>query len=222
LIAGKEPQDAALDAAIAKLYDKTKLADEKVRLELFDKAKPAALAASADPIVRMMSKLYPALRAVDDRRKARDGKLLLLKPRYLEALLAFKGGAVAPDANSTLRVAYGTVKKAPDGEPGANIGAFTSVAEMAKKNSGKEPFNAPARLLAAAKTSTQSRFVEKSIADVPVDFLSGVQPDDAQHSRGPTLHPVLATRRRARRRAAPRAGRRAVTKAPRGVTGSRC
>lgn len=172
LIAGKDTTDAALDAAIAKLYAKTKLADEQVRLELFDKAKPAALAASADPIVRMMSKLYPPLRAVDDRRKARDGKLLLLKPRYLEALLAFKGGAVAPDANGTLRVAYGSVKKAPAGEPGANIGAFTSVAEMAAKHTGKEPFNAPARLLAAAKTSSKSRFVEKSLADVPVDFLS--------------------------------------------------
>jgi hypothetical protein len=172
LIVGKDTTDAAIDAALAKLYDKTKLADEKVRLELFDKAKPAALAASPDPIVRMMSKLYPSLRAVDDRRKAQGGKLLLLKPRYLEALLAFKGGAVAPDANSTLRVAYGTVQKAPAGEPGDKIGAFTSVAEMAAKNSGKEPFNAPARLLAAAKTSPKSRFVEPSIHDVPVDFLS--------------------------------------------------
>jgi hypothetical protein len=172
LIAGKDPTDAAIDAAIAKLYDKSKLGDEKLRLELFEKARPAALAQHADPIVRLMSKLYPHLRAVEDRRKIFDGKLLLLKPRYLEALLALKGGAVAPDANGTLRVAYGTVQKAPAGEPGANIGAFTSLASMAAKNTGKEPFNAPQRLLAAVKDGPHSRFAEKSLGDVPVDFLS--------------------------------------------------
>lgn len=172
LIAGKDTSDAAIDAAIAKLYDKTKLDDEKLRLDLFDKARPADLAKNADPIIRLMTKLYPSLRAVEDRRKRFDGKMLLLKPRYLDALLAFKGGAVAPDANSTLRVAYGTVKKAPAGEPGANIGAFTSLSQMAAKHTGKEPFNAPARLLAAVKNGPKSRYAAQSIKDVPVDFLS--------------------------------------------------
>lgn len=172
LLAGKEPTDAELDAAVAKLYDKTKLGDEKTRLELFEKAKPATLAAHADPIVRMMSKLYPHVRAVDDRRKRFEGRLLLLSPRYMEALLAFKGGAVAPDANGTLRVAFGTVKKAPPGEPGADIGAFTTLASMVKKHTGQAPFDAPSRLLEAAKKGPRSRFAMKSLGDVPVDFLS--------------------------------------------------
>lgn len=172
LIAGKDPTDAELDAAIAKLYDRTKLGDEKARLELFDKAKPATLVNHPDPIVRLMSKLYPHVRAVDDRRKRFGGKLLLLQPRYMEALLAFKGGAVAPDANGTLRVAFGTVKKAPPGEPGSDIGAFTTLASMVKKNTGKEPFNPPQKLLEAAKNGPRSRFAAKDLGDVPVDFLS--------------------------------------------------
>lgn len=174
LIAGKAPTDAAIASAIAKLYDKTKLDDEKLRLELFDKATPAKLAQHPDPIVRLMTKLYPHIRAVDDRRKRLDGKLLLLKPRYLEALLAFKGGAVAPDANGTLRVAYGTVQKAPPGTPGSDIGAFTSVAQIVAKTTGKEPFDTPQKLLTAAKLAPRSRFAEKSLGDVPVDFLSDV------------------------------------------------
>jgi hypothetical protein len=64
------------------------------------------------------------------------------------------------------------VKKAPAGEPGANIGAFTSLASMVKKSTGKEPFDAPARVLQAAKNGPRSRYVEKSLGDVPVDFLS--------------------------------------------------
>ena len=174
LIAGKAPTDAAITAAIAKLYDKTKLADEQMRLELFDKATPKTLAAHPDPIVRLMTKLYPQLRAVDERRKRMEGKLLLLEPRYLEALLAFKGGAVAPDANGTLRVAYGTVKKAPPGAPGSDLGAFTSLAQVVAKTTGKEPFDTPSSLLAAAKLGPSSRFAEPSIHDVPVDFLSDV------------------------------------------------
>ncbi|MES1186712.1 MAG: S46 family peptidase [Myxococcales bacterium] len=174
LIAGKAPTDAAITAAIAKLYDKTKLADEQLRLELFDKATPKTLAAHPDPIVQLMTKLYPQLRAVDERRKRMEGKLLLLEPRYLEALLAFKGGAVAPDANGTLRVAYGTVKKAPPGAPGSDLGAFTSLAQVAAKTTGKEPFDTPPSLLAAAKLGPSSRFAEPSIHDVPVDFLSDV------------------------------------------------
>ncbi|HEY0468178.1 MAG TPA: S46 family peptidase, partial [Polyangiaceae bacterium] len=172
LITGKDASDAAIDGAIAKLYDKTRLGEEKARLELFDHGRFAALAQHPDPIVRLAVKLYPALRASEDRSKRFAGQLRLLKPRYLAALLAFKGGAVAPDANSTLRIAYGTVKKAPPDAPGANIGAFTSLTQMVAKNTGKEPFNAPARLLEAAKTSRRSPYVDKTLGDVPVDFLS--------------------------------------------------
>ena len=172
LIAGKDATDAALDGVIAKLYDKTHLGEEKARLELFDRGRFAALARHPDPIVRLAVQLYPALRAAEDRAKRFTGQLRLLKPRYLAALLAFKGGAVAPDANSTLRVAYGTVKKAPPDAPGANIGAFTSLSQMVAKHTGKAPFNAPQRLLDAAKSAGRSRYVDKTLGDVPVDFLS--------------------------------------------------
>jgi len=172
LIAGKDPSDAAIDQAIARLYDGTHLGEEKARLELFDQLKFDGLARQKDPIVRLAAKLYPALRAVEERSKRFAGQLRSLKPRYLAALLAFKGGAVAPDANSTLRVAYGTVTKAPPDAPGANIGAFTSLAQMVAKNTGKEPFNAPQRLLDAAKSAARSRYFDKTLGDVPVDFLS--------------------------------------------------
>ena len=172
LIVGKDTSDTAIDAAIAKLYDKTKLGDEKVRLELFEKAKPGALAGHPDPIVRLGAKLYPLLKAVEERHKRFDGQLLLLRPRYLEALLAFQGGAIAPDANGTLRVAYGTIQRAPAGEPGSNIGAFTTLSQLVKKHTGKDPFIAPEKLLQAAKTAPQSRYFDKALGDVPVDFMS--------------------------------------------------
>ncbi len=174
LIAGSEPSDGAISAAVAKLYEKTRLGEEKFRLGLFEHAELAALALDPDPIVSMMAKLYPELRAVILRRKQFEGRLLLLYPRYLQALLALEKGAVAPDANGTLRIAYGTVKRAPPGEPGAAMGAFTSVLQMVAKNSGTAPFNAPERVLIAAKSSSGSPYADPSLGDVPVDFLSDV------------------------------------------------
>jgi hypothetical protein len=173
-ILGTDTSDAAIERALAKLYDTSKLGDEQARLKLFDTAKPATLKNHPDPIVRLGAKLYPELRAVDERRKRFDGKMLLLLPRYLEALKAFKGGAVAPDANGTLRVAYGTVKKAPPGYAGSNIGAFTTLSQMVAKQTGIEPFNAPPALLAAAKNPRASRYFDAGLGDVPVDFSSDV------------------------------------------------
>ncbi|MET0791562.1 MAG: S46 family peptidase [Polyangiaceae bacterium] len=171
-VAGGNESDAQLDAAIAALYDKTRLADEKFRLELFKGAHFGTLGQSADPIVRLVAQLYPDFLAAIERRKRFQGKLLELGPRYVEALLAFKGGQVAPDANSTLRIAYGTVKKPPPGEPGADQGAFTSLSQLVRKNTDKKPFDAPPRLLAAAKESAHSRYFDPTLGDVPVDFMS--------------------------------------------------
>jgi hypothetical protein len=100
--------------------------------------------------------------------------MLIQMPRFLEMLLAFKGGVVAPDANGTLRVAYGTVQGAPAGTPGANLGAFTRLSEVVAKHTGKEPFDAPDSLLLAAKNAAASRHYDKTLGDVPVDFLSDV------------------------------------------------
>lgn len=171
-IAGENPTDQAIDQALAALYDKTRLGDEQFRVALFKNASFKALAKHPDPIVRLVAKLYPQFLALIERRKRFQGELLRLEPPYVEALLALKGGDIAPDANRTLRVAYGTVKRAPAGEPGSPLGAFTTLAQMVAKNTGKPPFNAPGTLLAAAKTAPQSPFADKTLGDVPVDFLS--------------------------------------------------
>ncbi len=64
------------------------------------------------------------------------------------------------------------MKRAPAGAPGASIGAFTSLTQMVAKNTGRDPFDAPARLLEAAKSAARSPYVDKTLGDVPVDFLS--------------------------------------------------
>ncbi len=47
---------------------------------------------------------------MDDDGKIYEGQMLLARKGYVEAMNAFAGSPVAPDANGTLRITYGTVK----------------------------------------------------------------------------------------------------------------
>lgn len=171
LIVGKNPTADAIQKAVSKLYAGTKLTDAKRRRELFDRATSAELARSTDPMLRLAVQLRPLLRAIEERHDRFVGKMLLEEPRYMAALLAQKGGRVAPDANGTLRLSYGVVRRPPDG----NGPAFTRLAEVVQKHTGKEPFDAPPALLEAVKAKRFGPYFDPQLGDVPVDFLTDLQ-----------------------------------------------
>ncbi|MEZ4403988.1 MAG: S46 family peptidase [Kofleriaceae bacterium] len=165
---GKPLDEALIDARIAEWYKGTKLTDEKVRLELLTKGTTKQLAASKDPMIRVAVAMRPLLRAFEDRQEQRAGDRLLLAPRYAVAMREALDGALAPDANSTLRITYGTVKRRGDGLP------FTRVTEILAKDKGEEPFDAPPALLAAIKAATWGPYADPVLGEVPVDFMSDV------------------------------------------------
>jgi hypothetical protein len=91
-------------------------------------------------------------------------------PLYMSALLEQKGD-VPPDANGTLRISYGVVKRPVEG--GGR--AFTLLGEVVAKHTGKEPFDAPKALLDAVREKRTERAVVPELGDVPVDFLTDLQ-----------------------------------------------
>ena len=167
-----KPKDAAIDKALDALYDKSTLEDVKTRVELIKTATTADLKKSKDPLIKLALKLRPAMKAMEDREKQSAGAQLLLRPRYADALRAFGGKSLAPDANGTLRITYGTVRgyratpEAPEFVP------FTTTSGMVKKNTGTWPFDAPANLLDAVKTKKFGPYTAANLGEVPVDFLS--------------------------------------------------
>jgi hypothetical protein len=167
LLAGAKPSTESIHRAVDQLYRTTKLADPKLRLELFDSATPATLSRSKDPLIRAALALLPELHAAEDRRQRLNGAFLAHGPRYAEALLAKTGGLVAPDANGTLRLSYGRVHGPEGGGP-----AFTRVAEILGKHRGAPPFDAPARLREAAPSANETAYASTALGDVPADFLS--------------------------------------------------
>jgi hypothetical protein len=95
----------------------------------------------------------------------------VLRPRYIEALRAFSG-ELAPDANGTLRVTFGTVRGyTPPGKTTAYT-PFTRLSEVVAKHTGEEPFAAPKALLEAVQAKKFGPYLDPKLGDVPVDFLA--------------------------------------------------
>ena len=109
---GMAASPETIEAKLSEMDAATALGDEKVRLANVD-ASFALLASSSDPYVKLALGLHPDLAAIRAARKETNGALLVWRPRYLSALEALrrsKGKAIYPDANSTLRVSFATVK----------------------------------------------------------------------------------------------------------------
>jgi hypothetical protein len=184
----KADTDEAIADYLAKLLGGTKMADKDFRLGLLDKT-TAEIAATKDPMVDLALVLDPLYQQNLEAGKRRQGAQLRVRPRYMQALLAKAGGLVAPDANGTLRVTFGTVKGKP-GPDGTVWAAFTSLKGVEQKNTGEGEFNAPSRELEAIKAlraGKQSPYVLPAIGDVPVDFLSTVDTTGG-NSGSPTLN----------------------------------
>jgi hypothetical protein len=172
IMGSAKPTDDAIVKTVDAMYTATKIEGQKERLELLKSATSAELAASRDPIVKLAVMLRPFLKEADDRDQAYTGQMALLKPKYIKALRAMKGVEIAPDANSTLRITYGTVRGYRP-RPDADVyRPFTFLSGVVAKATGREPFDAPQALLDAAAAKKLGPYVDAAQHDVPVDFLS--------------------------------------------------
>ncbi|MBR7635508.1 S46 family peptidase [Janthinobacterium lividum] len=177
LAAKSHPQglDALLPApaAVAALYQQTQLADTAKRLAWLEKDQ-AAVAQSDDAFMALAIKLQPVEAALEERRKEIDGNLERVIPQYMQAVIAWKksqGKPVYPDANSTLRVTYGTVSPYSPRD-GLTKGPFTTVEGIVEKVTGKAPFEAPQGLIDAVKEKRYGQFRDPALGTVPVNFLT--------------------------------------------------
>jgi hypothetical protein len=177
-----KPDAAAIEKTLTTMYSRTTLAEEKVRLELLTTGTMKQLKASKDPFVVAALALWPAVKAKEARDDAHAGELLLASPKFAVAMREVLGGLLAPDANSTLRITYGTIKPFKPGEP-----AFTVVSEIPKKDKGVEPFDAPKAELELIQAKKFGPWADPVLGEVPVDFLSDLDITGG-NSGSPTLN----------------------------------
>jgi hypothetical protein len=190
LTAGMSKTDAegATSAYLDRLYAGTRMADTGFRLGLLEKP-TAEVAATKDAFFDLALALDALYQQNREASKRRQGARARLGPRYMEALLAKAGGLVAPDANSTLRVTFGTVK-GRSGPDGINWTPFTTLKGIEQKHTGEGEFDAPDRQLEAIRAlraGKETPFRHPDLGDVPVDFLSTVDTTGG-NSGSPTLN----------------------------------
>jgi len=163
----------ALDARLESFYRDTELGNVEARLVWMERL-VADFEASDDPFIKLAVALYDHEIAEEEQKKTFSGRMTEVRPDYMDAIIAYSksaGRAVYPDANSTLRVTYGSVF---GGSPkdGLIYEPFTRLEGIAEKDTGREPFNAPSRQLKLIADRNYGRYALDSIESVPVNFLS--------------------------------------------------
>ncbi|MGO1073122.1 S46 family peptidase [Lysobacter sp. CA199] len=145
--------------------------------------------ASKDGAMSFAVAVMPTLLQMEQEIRARAGETLIVRPVYLKALADFRksvGRVAYPDANGSLRISYGTIT-AYTKSNGAQQLPFTRVDEIAARNTGTAPFNAPQALLdAVAAKRYGATLIDKRLESVPVNFLA-----DLDISGGNSGSPVL-------------------------------
>jgi hypothetical protein len=186
LVGKGEVAEGRIDAALGDLFKKTSLEDEKARIKLLKTAQTGDLKKSKDPLIKLALALRPAHKASEDRDKAASGALLLLRPRYIEALRKMDAHPLAPDANGTLRITFGTVRGYKPSPEAPELRPFTTVSEMVQKKAAW-PFDVPEHVLETVKAGKFGPYIDAQLGEVPVDFLSDLDITGG-NSGSPTLN----------------------------------
>lgn len=165
-------QAKTIDQFIEETYRKTHLKDASFVKLLFYKSVDE-LEALNDPFINLAKNLYQENETLRKRNEKFNAKITELRKSYIDALYAWKGTGLYPDANRTMRFSYGVVagykpKDAVSYKP------ITTLKGVLEKDTGKEPFNVPEALKTLYKNKDFGRWTDPTLKDVPVAFTHKV------------------------------------------------
>ncbi|WP_313186203.1 S46 family peptidase [Sphingobacterium siyangense] len=135
---------------------------------------PNAEILANDPLYKLSSALLNRYRQVDPSWKTQDDKFEGAYRKYVAGVLASNPkGKFYPDANSTLRLTYGSIKGLPqDPRNDADKNFYTTLkGTIAKYKKGDEEFDLPQRLMDLYNNKDYGRYADKK-GYLPVNFLS--------------------------------------------------
>lgn len=185
---GAKVDEALVEKTLTEWYKDPAIEQEKLRVDLQEKGTMKELKASKDPFIQAALRLWPTYKAEEKKNDTRSGELMSLAPMYTEAMKEAMGGVLAPDANSTLRVTYGTVKSLKPESTSPADWPFTTASQLVAKHTGKDPFNAPQRTIDAMKAKKFGPYADASLGgELPIDFLSDLDITGG-NSGSPTLN----------------------------------
>ena len=180
---------AKLVERLTQMHSETQLDEEAVRLAWMNKS-VAEFKASKDPYIQFAVAMYDFTMAIEKKKKALAGELQRARPAFMEAIIAFKKSKNEPvyaDANSSLRITYGSVKGYSP-QDGLFATPFTTLEGMlAKYKPNDDEFDMPAPLRRAIKDKQYGEYENKQLGSVAVNYLTTVDTTGG-NSGSPTLN----------------------------------
>lgn len=167
---GESTVERQVEAFLDQLYANTRIGDLEARQQMFDETN-AQLMGRNDSLIELAAGLRKLGDQNQKREEAVKGAMSRLRPQYLAALRQVRGGLLAPDANSTLRVSFGEVR-GYEARDAVQYEPFTTIEGILEKDTGEDPFNSPRELLEAARAKQFGSYVDPDLGALPVDFLS--------------------------------------------------
>jgi hypothetical protein len=157
------------------LFDGSKMEDKEYRFNLLKNASLEDLKKSEDTLIQFALKLSPVIERLRESDKRYFGASVLLRPHFYYALRDYYKGNIAPDANGTIRISFGTVRgyrPAPDKEKYFPFTKVSQVVEKWAKNNGEQPFDAPDSIIEAIQSGRFGSYVSEEAGEVPVNLLT--------------------------------------------------
>ncbi len=150
----------------------SKITDVATRKVLTD-APVNAFTGSTDPAIAFARGLEPSLADQRNRVRILNEKLFQNRARFARGLAAWKGEAMYPDANFTLRATYGKVAGYTDrqGKAIPYTTRFGDMFALSQARGDRGDFAMP-KSLAAWRTNISDAEFETKYANLPVDFIS--------------------------------------------------
>ncbi len=162
--------EAAINSLTAKMYDGTRLADNKKRVALLGLT-PTQLRKANDPLVDLALDLEEENKGLREEGKGVAQVLNERKGELEQALLAFRKGRLAPDANGTLRFTSGAIEGYTPRDAVTYL-PQTTLRGVMEKDTGKEPFDAPEKLKTLYAQKDFGRYKDSRLDDVATCFLN--------------------------------------------------
>ncbi|MBN2011960.1 S46 family peptidase [candidate division KSB1 bacterium] len=159
---------AHIDGFVASAYDSTKLDNSEFAEALYDKSS-AELEALGEPLFTLAARMYSARDAYHKRQEKFAANITNLRRRYIDALYAWKGTALYPDANGTMRFTYGNVAGYKPADA-VCYKPFTTLKGVIEKNTGVVPFNMPPKLQELYDAKDYGIWTNPQLNDICVNF----------------------------------------------------
>ena len=159
-----------MEKYIDDVYESSIMASEK-NVQKFLK-KPTAKKLEKDMAVQLRNAIYGKYREIMNSQKEFNNTINGLHKTYLKGLMEMAGGApMAPDANFTMRLTYGSVK-AYQPKDGVTYNHYTTLnGVMEKEDNTSSEFTVPARLKELYLTKDYGDYALPN-GDLPVAFLT--------------------------------------------------